>query len=114
MKKVKLVIKQVLIQRVAKQTHTIVESIVEKEIAGPSPYEVNWVRFMHIDLNAIRYDILARKKKHGKFKTVSAEDKFQMASMQPECHAANFTNEYFLCVEIAHDSYFTMAPSEEE
>ena len=44
-----------------------------------------------------------RKKKKGKQKKISKEDKFQMASLQPACHTPKFSNEYFLSVDVSYD-----------
>jgi len=35
-----------------------------------------------------------------------------MASLQPDCHSKYFTNEYYLSVEIVHDTFFEMSPLE--
>lgn len=86
--------------------------ISEKEVSGPMPGESDWVRFLTIDLNQIRTEPKYTKKKHGREKIVSSEDQFQMSALQPDCHWKDFTNEYYLSVEIIHDTFFEMKPLE--
>ena len=58
---------------------------MQKEISGPSASEADWVRSIGVDFSKIKYDVRLIKKKHGKAKPMSVEDKFQMAALQPAC-----------------------------
>lgn len=65
--------------------------------------EQEWKKRMDLDLSKIKYEVQDFKKKKGKEKKISPEDKFMMASIQPACHSKRLRNEYFLCVEVEYD-----------
>jgi len=58
---------------------------------------------MKLDLSKIKYEVADEKKKKGKMKKISDEDKFMMASLQPACHTKKFSCEYYLCVRTEYD-----------
>jgi len=58
---------------------------------------------MKLELDKIKYEVPSEKKKKGKMKKVSKDDKFAMASLQPACHTKKFSNDYYLSVTTEYD-----------
>ena len=58
---------------------------------------------MKLELDKIKYEVPDTKKKKGKTKKISKEDKFAMASLQPACHTKKFSNDYYLTVTTEYD-----------
>lgn len=77
--------------------------VIKKTVDGPGAEEGDWKKELELDLDKIKYEVATHKKKKGKQKKISKEDRFVMASLQPACHTPKFSNEYFLTVTTDYD-----------
>ena len=55
--------------------------ILERTISGPAAQESGWKEELKLELEKIKYEVADTKKKKGKVKKISKEDKFAMASL---------------------------------
>lgn len=55
--------------------------ILERTISGPAAQEGGWKEELKLELEKIKYEVADTKKKKGKVKKISKEDKFAMASL---------------------------------
>ena len=101
--KVSFSIEQVIKQKIGGHKNTEVKTIIHREIDGPDANEGDFKKEMELDLSKIKYEVADEKKKKGKMKKISDEDKFMMASLQPACHTKKFSCDYFLCVRTEYD-----------
>jgi len=100
---VSFAIRQVLKQKIDGHHQMEENVILEKTCGGPAAQEGEWKEELKLELDKIKYEVADTKKKKGKVKKISKEDKFAMASLQPACHTPKFSNDYYLTVTIAYD-----------
>lgn len=82
-------------------SHTHTDKFCFREMAGPNFGEKDWQTEMILNLQEIRYDVCADRKKRGKPR--SQEDLFMMAGIQSACHSKLITNDYRLRIELGYD-----------
>ena len=101
--KVEFALLQVVKQRIGHHHESTEREILRQVIQGPAAEEGNWKETMKLELDKIKYEVPDTKKKKGKTKKISKEDKFAMASLQPACHTKKFSNDYYLTVTTEYD-----------
>ena len=74
-------------------------TLVEKESGSVEPGEKR-EETLELELDKIKYDCDATKKKKGKIKDVSPEDMFMIKGAQAATHSKLITNEYFLMMKV--------------
>ena len=101
--KVQFAILQVVSQKIKHHNQRTTKTIIERSVKGPDAGKGDWEEVLKLELDKIKYEVATMKKKKGKEKKVSKEDKFMMASLQPACHTPKFSNEYVLSVNLEYD-----------
>ncbi len=94
---------QELTQKIGHHHNREQKTIIKETVDGPGAEEGDWKKTLDIELDEIKYEVAEFKKKKGKEKRISDDDKFMMASLQPACHTKKFACEYFLTVTLEYD-----------